>query len=1047
MFDWIRKLRSASAERKLMAWHVLGRPAWPMRDPSAFAREGYGRNAIAYRCVRMIAEAAASAPLKVGPRDHPLARLLMRPNPEQTGVELLEAFYGHLQVSGNAYLEAAGIDCAAPSELYVLRPDRTQVVPGADGWPVGWAHRVGANVRRFERDPVTGDAPILHLKLFNPGDDWYGLSPMEAAGYAIDIHNAGGAWNKALIDNAARPSGALVFSGVGGADRLSEDQFRRLKHELEEMHAGAANAGRPMLLEGGLEWRPMSLTPADMEYSGHQPQDGSGDVFFHLDPLWADANIDAVGVDWYPPLTDWRAGATHLDAALSQSIHDPDYLRSRIEAGENYDFFYASDADRAAQLRTPITDGAYGEPWIYRAKDVRNFWARAHHNRPGGVRDAAPTAWVPESKPVWLVELGCPAVDKGANAPNLFTDVKSAESALPPFSSGARDDLVQQRALDAYLRHWDVDAGDNPISALTGKPMIAEIMLWAWDARPHPAFPGRADVWADGAAWRLGHWLNGRAGLSGLGEVVLSLCARAGVEDADVSQLIGAVSGYVVDAPASARAALEPLMAAYDFTAGEREGRICFAHRSDAAVEIGVDDFAADAAADAFAQRGDAAEAPVEARVRFLDAARDYLIAGVGARRLDSADGGVESIDAPLVLETDAAEAIAQRVLADRRAAAETLGIALGPAHVALEPGDAIRLHDGADAFEIVRIEDAETRRLEVRRARAAVPGQLGLVEPGAPPAPLIAPTPALAVLDLPPLPGAESDERPLAAAFASPWLGPHEVYAGSTLTRRAACASPAVMGELLWALWPGPVDRWDGGNVVRVKLYGGVLTSASREAVLDGANAFAIEAGGEYEIVQARSCVLVGPNEYELSGFLRGRLGSAHAMRAPHPVGARIVALNDRLARVEIGAHEWNEALAFAAPPAGRGSADPRALQLTATLSHAAVRSWAPAHVRARRGAGGDVEISWVRCARIGGDAWGASEPPLGASAESYRLEILDGGEIVRAVTVGTAAYAYAAADQTADFGGLPGSLHIRVAQIGDGGATGLNSELTITL
>lgn len=249
-----------------MAWHTLGRPAWPMRDPSAFAREGYGRNAIAYRCVRMIAEAAASAPLKVGPADHPLARLLARPNPEQTGVELLEAFYGHLQVSGNAYLEATSLDEAAPSELYVLRPDRMQVVPGADGWPVGWEHRVGAQVRRFERDPLSNDAPILHLKLFNPRDDWYGMSPMEAAGYAIDIHNAGGAWNKALIDNAARPSGALVFSGVGGADRLSEDQFRRLKLELEEMHAGAANAGRPMLLEGGLEWRPMSLTPADMDF-------------------------------------------------------------------------------------------------------------------------------------------------------------------------------------------------------------------------------------------------------------------------------------------------------------------------------------------------------------------------------------------------------------------------------------------------------------------------------------------------------------------------------------------------------------------------------------------------------------------------------------------------------------------------------------------------------------------------------------------------------------------------------------------------------------
>lgn len=267
MFEWLRKLRAGNGvERKLLAWHVPGRPVWMSRDPAAFAREGYVRNAVAYRCVRMIAEAAASAPLKVGPDDHPLARLLARPNPEQTGVELMEAFFGHLQVSGNAYLEAASIDGDAPSELYVLRPDRMRVVPGSDGWPIGWEHRSGAHVRRFERDPVTNDAPILHLKLFHPADDWYGLSPMEAAAFSIDIHNAGGAWNKALIDNAARPSGALVFTGAGGADRLSEEQFRRLKQELEDMHVGAANAGRPMLLEGGLEWRPMSLSPSDMDF-------------------------------------------------------------------------------------------------------------------------------------------------------------------------------------------------------------------------------------------------------------------------------------------------------------------------------------------------------------------------------------------------------------------------------------------------------------------------------------------------------------------------------------------------------------------------------------------------------------------------------------------------------------------------------------------------------------------------------------------------------------------------------------------------------------
>jgi len=262
MFDWMRKIRAPRAERKLLAWHAPGRPVWPMRDPAAFAREGYARNAVAYRCVRMIAEAAASAPLKVGPANHPLSRLLARPNPEQTGVELFEAFFGHLQVSGNAYLEAASLDESAPSELYALRPDRMSVVAGADGWPVGWEHRVGASVRRFERDPVSGEAPILHVKLFHPGDDWYGLSPMEAAAFSIDIHNAGGAWNKALIDNAARPSGALVFTG----ERMRDEQFARLKQELQDMHTGAANAGRPMLLEGGLDWRPMSFSPAELDF-------------------------------------------------------------------------------------------------------------------------------------------------------------------------------------------------------------------------------------------------------------------------------------------------------------------------------------------------------------------------------------------------------------------------------------------------------------------------------------------------------------------------------------------------------------------------------------------------------------------------------------------------------------------------------------------------------------------------------------------------------------------------------------------------------------
>ncbi|NGM49436.1 phage portal protein [Caulobacter sp. 602-2] len=255
-----------SRAARLVALTSGGRPQWTPRDYGALASEGFAKNPVAYRCVRMIAEAAAAVPLAVfhdGRRSdaHPLARLLARPNPEQGGPDLMEAFFGHLQVAGNGYLEAAG---EGPSELYALRPDRMAVVPGPRGWPAAYDYQAGGRTARIGRD-ADGWLPVLHIKLFNPTSDHYGASPLEAAAFAIDVHNASGAWNKGLLDNAARPSGALVYGGRDG-DRLSEEQFERLKAELAGAHAGADNAGRPLLLEGGLEWKPMSLTPADLDF-------------------------------------------------------------------------------------------------------------------------------------------------------------------------------------------------------------------------------------------------------------------------------------------------------------------------------------------------------------------------------------------------------------------------------------------------------------------------------------------------------------------------------------------------------------------------------------------------------------------------------------------------------------------------------------------------------------------------------------------------------------------------------------------------------------
>ena len=258
----------SSRANALLALQPLGGVRWTPRNYVALTQQGFDRNAIVYRAVRMIAEAAASIPWRLYEHGreieaHPLLDLIATPSPVSTGTELVEALVTNLLLFGNAYVEAARID-GTPREIYALRPDRMSVVAGRNGWPAAYDYTVAGQTIRFDMTK-NGIAPILHLKLYNPLDDHYGLPPLAAAQVALDTHNAAGFWNKALLDNAARPSGALVYAGPDGA-HLTDAQFERLKGELEENFSGATNAGRPLLLEGGLDWKAMSLTPKDMDF-------------------------------------------------------------------------------------------------------------------------------------------------------------------------------------------------------------------------------------------------------------------------------------------------------------------------------------------------------------------------------------------------------------------------------------------------------------------------------------------------------------------------------------------------------------------------------------------------------------------------------------------------------------------------------------------------------------------------------------------------------------------------------------------------------------
>ncbi|NOX40693.1 MAG: phage portal protein [Alphaproteobacteria bacterium] len=259
----------ASATGPVIAFSGSGRVAWSARDTVSLTKSGFAANPVGFRCVKMIAEAAAALPLVLQDADrrfdvHPVLALLTKPNAGQGRADLLEALYGQMLLSGDGYLEAVSPEGGLPVELHVLRSDRMVFVPGRDGWPVAYEYKVGGRKHRF--DMTGGVAPICHIRSFHPQDDHYGLSPMQAAAAALDVHNSASRWSKSLLDNAARPSGAIVYKGADGQGQLAQDQYARLLDEMESYHQGAANAGRPMLLEGGLDWKPMGFSPSDMEF-------------------------------------------------------------------------------------------------------------------------------------------------------------------------------------------------------------------------------------------------------------------------------------------------------------------------------------------------------------------------------------------------------------------------------------------------------------------------------------------------------------------------------------------------------------------------------------------------------------------------------------------------------------------------------------------------------------------------------------------------------------------------------------------------------------
>jgi hypothetical protein len=750
------------------------------------------------------------------------------------------------------------------------------------------------------------------------------------------------------------------------------------------------------------------------EYGGYQPP-GTNDLRFPLDPLWANPNVDFIGLDWYAPLSDRRDGEPRLDIPA---------LQAGIESGEGFDFYYANDVARASKTRTPITDSAYQEPWVWRQKDVRSFWSHAHFERFGGVRATTPTPWVPKSKPLALMEVGFPAVDKGANRPSVFPDPKSVEAGLPPFSTGVRDDVEQRLGLEAVLSYW---RDHNALSNVYAGDMMdmSRCHIWAWDARPYPHFPGLDEVWADGAYAMLGHWLAGRAGGSGLRDLVRDICYRGGLWDVDVDGVTGHIDGFAIEAPTSARSLLENLFAVFGLEASAHPNTIVIADarppRCDITLKAG--DLISRNGALSLAQAKTNASQAGQGRFTCYSSERDYLQATHTTPAPDQTSR-VNALASSLVLDPASRHAIADHLA--RASAGEGLTLALSPAmSVRLEAGDRIALADGA----VWRVDRSEGQLSQSIAATRAPDLRLDVAHNDAPSfqpsQPVLVSAPMLAVLDLPAPFTSPLFPRPLVGCASAVWPGTIDIIIGGQVL--GSVTSPMTVAATQADMLAGPVGRLIHKPLTIAVKFGAVWPTTGQAALLQ-------DDDHVVDIISWRSATLIGQGLWRLGDWVRGLNGSSAGPACP--ARTRLVLLDGALVEMALDPSLASVSLSWQASPLANIA---QSTTRMAVFGAKAMQPWPPCALRARRTASG-IDLSWTRRARGNGDAWAGVNAPLGARLERYDVAILaNNGSVLRAVTVNSPSWTYPNAQELIDFGNAQTHLHVTICQIGDDGIKGM--------
>ena len=598
---------------------------------------------------------------------------------------------------------------------------------------------------------------------------------------------------------------------------------------------------------------------------------------------------------------------------------------------------------------------------------------------------------------------------------------------------------MQMQYLRAIHRHF-ADPDANPLSDVYAGRMVDvdRSHVWAWDARPWPAFPNDTARWSDGVNWRRGHWITGRIEAAPLDHVVAELCEAGGVSDYDVTRLHGLVRGHVSGETESARARLQTLMLAYGFQAVEREGHLVFLPLPRGPETL------IEATHTALNDEGEgglaeirAAEAEITGRVRlrYTAAEASYEDRVADAVFPDEGVDAVNASDLPLALTGPEGQAVAERWLSEARVARDQIRFSLPPSRRALGAGAMIALEDGS-TWRIDRVEDRGARTIEAVRVEPSNLEPSDAVEEVAPASDFVAPVPVSPVfMDLPLLTGAEVEHAPHLAVTATPWPGSVAVYsspstAGFTLNR--LIERRAVAGTLLTPLAAARPGLWDRSAPFRVRLASGDLSAAEAAAVLNGANSAAIGAGddGDWEVIQFADASLVGAGEWDIGMRLRGQQGTDGIMPPIWPEGSLFVLLDGAAGQIDLPVSARGLARHYRVGPARRSVDDQSYVGRQLAFDGVGLRPYAPAHLRAPS-VGGTRLVSWIRRTRIDGDSWEGIEVPLGEASEAYLLRIVDAGGVRREQTLSTPAFTYTTAMRSAD--GTASPYTIEVAQLSD--------------